>query len=184
MRASESLFFDVRGLRYHVRHWPSRGAPKMVLLHGWMDVSASFQFLVDELRREWDVYAPDWRGYGLTDWGKSDCYWFPDYLADLDHLLDLIGAPVHLVGHSLGGNVACMYAGVQPPRVAKLVNLEGFGMTGTRPEDAPKRYARWLKELHDRPGLRPYANFDELARREAVRPLTPPPAPAAARRRS
>lgn len=165
MRASESLFFDVRGLRYHVRHWPSRGAPKIVLLHGWMDVSASFQFMVDELRREWDVYAPDWRGYGLTGWGKSDCYWFPDYLADLDHLLDLVGAPVHLVGHSLGGNVACMYAGVQPERIAKLVNLEGFGMTATRPEDAPKRYARWLKELHDRPGLRPYADFAELARR-------------------
>ena len=53
------------------------GAPKMVLLHGWMDVSASFQFLVDALRGDWDVYAPDWRGYGLTDWGKADCYWFP-----------------------------------------------------------------------------------------------------------
>ncbi len=165
MRASESLFFDVRGLRYHVRHWPSRGAPKVVLLHGWMDVSASFQFLVEELRRDWDVYAPDWRGYGLTDWGKSDCYWLPDYLADLDHLLDLIGSPVHLVGHSLGGNVACVYAGVQPERVAKLVNLEGFGMSATRPEDAPKRYARWLKELQHRPSLRPYANFAELAKR-------------------
>jgi pimeloyl-ACP methyl ester carboxylesterase len=165
LRASESLFFDVRGLRYHVRHWGARGAPRMVLLHGWMDVSASFQFLVDELRGEWDVYAPDWRGYGLTDWGKSDCYWFPDYLADLDHLLDVIGAPAHLVGHSLGGNVASLYAGVQPGRVAKLVNLEGFGMAATRPEDAPKRYARWLNELHERPGLRPYANFAELAKR-------------------
>lgn len=167
MRSSESLFIPVRGLRYHVRHWAARGAPKVVLLHGWMDVSASFQFLVDELARDWDVYAPDWRGYGLTDWGKSDCYWFPDYLADLDHLLDAIAAeaPVDLVGHSLGGNVACMYAGVQPGRVRKLVNLEGFGMSATRPEDAPRRYARWLKELHDRPGLRPYASFAELARR-------------------
>lgn len=165
MRPSESIFLDVRGLRYHVRHWAAPGAPKIVLLHGWMDVSASFQFLVDELRGKWDVYAPDWRGYGLTDWGKSDCYWFPDYLADLDYLLGVIASPVHLVGHSLGGNVACMYAGVQPERIAKLVNLEGFGMSATRPEDAPKRYARWLEELHDRPGLRPYKNFGELAKR-------------------
>jgi pimeloyl-ACP methyl ester carboxylesterase len=58
-----------------------------------------------------------------------------------------------------------MYAGVQPERVSKLVNLEGFGMVGTKPDDAPKRYARWLSELHDRPGLRPYANFGELAKR-------------------
>ena len=59
MRASESLYFDVRGLRYHVRHWGVNGAPKVVLLHGWMDVSASFQFLVDALRGSWDIYAPD-----------------------------------------------------------------------------------------------------------------------------
>ena len=165
MRASESQFFDVRGLRYHVRRWPVAGAPRVVLLHGWMDVSASFQFLVDAMQRPWDIYAPDWRGYGLTDWGKSDCYWLPDYIADLDFLLDAIGGPVQLVGHSLGGNVACMYAGVRPERVAKLVNLEGFGLVATRPDDAPKRYARWLQELHERPGLRPYASFGDLAER-------------------
>jgi pimeloyl-ACP methyl ester carboxylesterase len=165
MRSSESEFHSIRGLRYHVRRWAAAGAPKLVLLHGWMDVSASFQFLVDELDGRWDVYAPDWRGYGLTDWDKSDCYWFPDYLADLDYLLDAIGDPVHLVGHSLGGNVATMYAGVRPERVARLVNLEGFGLSRTNPEDAPRRYARWLKELHDRPGFRPYASFDELAKR-------------------
>jgi pimeloyl-ACP methyl ester carboxylesterase len=166
LRSSESLFFPVRGLRYHVRRWGRDGAPKIVLLHGWMDVSASFQFLVDALRGDWDVYAPDWRGYGLTEWGKADCYWFPDYLADLDFLLERIdAAPVNLVGHSLGGNVAALYAGARPARVRRLVNLEGFGMPSTRPEDAPRRYARWLDELRERPGLRPYASFDELAER-------------------
>jgi len=167
LRASESLFFTIRRLRYHVRHWPRPGARKMVLLHGWMDVSASFQFLVDELQGEWDVYAPDWRGYGLTDWGKEDSYWFPDYLADLDFLLAEISPqePALLVGHSLGGNVACLYAGVRPGRVAKLVNLEGFGMAPTAPAQAPRRYARWLDELRDPPGLKPYANFEELADR-------------------
>ena len=50
----------------------------MVLLHGWMDVSASFQFLVDALRPDWDVHAPDWRGYGLSQWSGADSYWFPD----------------------------------------------------------------------------------------------------------
>jgi len=165
LRPSQSDFFEIRALRYHVRRWHAADAPKLVLLHGWMDVSASFQFLVDALRGPWDVYAPDWRGYGLTDWGKSDCYWFPDYIADLDFLLDAIGAPVNLVGHSLGGNVACMYAGIKPERVAKLVNLEGFGLVATKPDDAPRRYARWLKELHERPGLRPYAGFGDLARR-------------------
>jgi pimeloyl-ACP methyl ester carboxylesterase len=171
LRSSESLFLPVRGLRYHVRRWPasspSAGARKLVLLHGWMDVSASFQFLVDALRGEWDVYAPDWRGYGLTEWGKADCYWFPDYIADLEEVLRALepSSPVNLIGHSLGGNVAALYAGVRPARVAKLVNLEGFGMPPTQPEDAPKRYARWLDELRERPGLRSYESFDALAQR-------------------
>jgi pimeloyl-ACP methyl ester carboxylesterase len=167
MRQSESRFLEVRGLRYHLRHWPAPGAPKMVLLHGWMDVSASFQFIVDALEREWDVYAPDWRGYGLTAWAKADSYWFPDYLADLDRILDEVEAEnsLNLVGHSMGGHVAALYAGVRPARVAKFVNLEGFGLAATRPEQAPKRYARWLDELREPPRLRPYVSFAELAER-------------------
>jgi pimeloyl-ACP methyl ester carboxylesterase len=167
MRQSKSQFLQIRGLRYHVRHWRSAGAPKMVLLHGWMDVSASFQFMVDALQADWDVYAPDWRGYGLTDWGKADCYWFPDYIADLDALLEHIqpGAPVALVGHSLGGNVGALYAGVRPERIARFVNLEGFGMAPTRAEQAPERYARWLQELREPPRLRPYESFAVLADR-------------------
>src|SRR5258706_374098 len=112
------------------------------MLHGWMDVSASFQFLVDALRRDWRVIAPDWRGFGLSEWAKSDGYWFPDYFADLDRLLEHFqpDSPATLVGHSMGGNVAAMYAGIRPERVAKLVNLEGLGLTGTRAEKAPVRW--------------------------------------------
>jgi pimeloyl-ACP methyl ester carboxylesterase len=167
MKPSESLYYDVRGLRYHVRRWPGKPSRRMVLLHGWMDVSASFQFMVDALAGDWDVYAPDWRGYGLTDWGPSDCYWFPDYVADLDLLLERLQpeGQVNLVGHSLGGNVACLYAGVRPARVRRLVNLEGFGMAVSRPEQAPKRYARWLDELHEASGFRPYPDFSVLADR-------------------
>ena len=167
MRQSESLFFELRGLRYHVRHWRGEPARRMFLLHGWMDVSASFQFLVDELAPDWDVYAPDWRGYGLTSWSGADSYWFPDYIADLDQLLDRIqsDAPVNLVGHSLGGNVAALYAGIRPERIARFVNLEGFGMPATRVEQAPKRYARWMEELRVEPRLRSYQSYAALADR-------------------
>ena len=167
MKTSQSQYITIRGLRYHVRSWGAPTSPRLFMLHGWMDVSASFQFLVDALPSHWDVFAPDWRGYGLSDWGKSDCYWFPDYLADLDALLEHISpqAPIDLVGHSLGGNVACLYAGVRPARIRRLVNLEGFGMPATQPEQAPGRYARWLDELGERKGFRPYADFAALAER-------------------
>jgi pimeloyl-ACP methyl ester carboxylesterase len=167
LNPGQSLFLEIRGLRYHVRRWPREGARKLFLLHGWMDVSASFQFLAEALRGEWDVYAPDWRGYGLTQWGRADSYWFPDYIADLEFLLKEFSGeePVNLVGHSLGGNVACMYAGIRPQRVARLVNLEGFGLKPTRAEEAPARYARWLDELQERPRLRSYRDFEDLAQR-------------------
>jgi pimeloyl-ACP methyl ester carboxylesterase len=65
---------------------------------------------------------------------------FADYLADLDQLLDHYapGEAVDLVGHSMGGNVAMMYAGVRPARIRRLVNLEGFGMPATRPARRPR----------------------------------------------
>ena len=168
MKPNESIFVPVRGLRYHCRVWGEPGAPTLFMLHGWMDVSASFQFLVDAMRGEWRVIAPDWRGFGLTDWTKGGCYWFPDYFADLDALLDRFSrnVPATLIGHSMGGNVAGMYAGVRPERVARLVSLEGFGLAGAGPEKAPERYARWLKELsEDAPGFRDYDSFDALAAR-------------------
>jgi pimeloyl-ACP methyl ester carboxylesterase len=167
LKPSRSRFLPVRGLRYHLREWGEPGAPLLVLLHGWMDVSASFQFVVDALEFDWHVLAPDWRGFGLTDRGAGDCYWFPDYLGDLDAILDAVsaGAPVSLVGHSMGGNIALLYAGARPARVQALVNLEGFGLKDSAPETAPARYARWLDELKSVPAARRYATIAEVAER-------------------
>ncbi|MGH6610901.1 MAG: alpha/beta fold hydrolase, partial [Burkholderiaceae bacterium] len=146
------MFVEIRGLRYHLRKWGSadaNAARTLVMLHGWMDVSASFQFVADALDESWRIVAPDWRGYGLTERARADCYWFPDYLADLDFILDHVvgAAPAVLVGHSMGGNIALMYAGVRPQRVRAVVNLEGFGLRATHAEEAPARYAQWIDEL-------------------------------------
>ena len=179
LRAAQSVYIPLRGLRYHAHVWgdaslvtPQR--PPLVLLHGWMDVGASFQFLVDELARfegspRW-VIAPDWRGFGLSDTPAADTYWFPDYLADLDALLDaLVPLPTYthidLAGHSMGGNVVMSYAGVRPARIRRLINLEGFGLPQTRPQQAPKRLAQWLDELRTPSQLRSYASLDEVAAR-------------------
>ena len=126
--------------------------PALVLVHGWMDVAASYQFMVDAFTDAFaagrTIIAPDWRGFGLTD-GTADNYWFPDYLADLDFLLDhyVRDQKIDLVGHSMGGNVAMTYAGVRPERIRRLVNLEGFGLAPSKPAQAPSRYAQWIDEL-------------------------------------
>lgn len=170
MTPSLSRFIDVRGIRYHLREWgpaAADAAHTLVMLHGWMDVSASFQFVVDALDRDWRVVAPDWRGFGLSNPAAGDCYWFPDYLADLEFVLDdaVDEVPALLVGHSMGGNIALMYAGARPERVRAVVNLEGFGLRPTRPEQAPARYAQWIDQLKQGGALRDYASRDEVAAR-------------------
>lgn len=173
LRPSRSEFLPVRRQRYHVRLWgePSPQRTPLVLLHGWMDVSASWQFVVDALVGEHFIVAPDWRGYGLTQGDPVDSYWFADYLADLDFLLDHYapGRPVHLVGHSMGGNVATLYAGVRPQRIRRLVNLEGFGPPPASADEVPGRIARWIDELHrfhrGEVTLARYASADGVARR-------------------
>lgn len=167
MKSSRSEFITVRGLRYHVRHWGRDDAPKLFMVHGWMDVSASFQFVVDCLRRDWHVIAPDWRGFGLTESSGADTYWFPDYLGDLDAILRHYSPDdaVNLLGHSMGGNVVMLYAGARPARVRKLINLEGFGLAATHPDQAPGRYAKWLDELREQPGMRAYPTQAKVAAR-------------------
>jgi pimeloyl-ACP methyl ester carboxylesterase len=156
-----------------MRHWGRDGAPKLFMVHGWMDASASFQFVVDSLQGDWHVIAPDWRGYGLTQRSGSDTYWFADYLGDLEAILDHYapGEQVNLLGHSLGGNIACIYAGVRPQRIRKLINLEGFGLPPTQPAQAPQRYENWLNSLHELPPNRPYATLqDVMARLQKTNP--------------
>jgi pimeloyl-ACP methyl ester carboxylesterase len=166
-------FVPIRNLTYHVQTWgqPAPDRTPLVMVHGWMDVAASYQFVVDALHQDHYVIAPDWRGYGKTTGAPTDNYWFPDYLADLDFLLDHY-APnraVNLVGHSMGGNVVMFYGGVRPERVRRLVNLEGFGMPATKPSQAPGRYASWmdeLKKLHrGEMDLKAYDSADGVARR-------------------
>ena len=170
MTPSRSRFIEVRRLRQHLREWGKAQADvadTLIMLHGWMDMSASFQFVVDALGAGWRIVAPDWRGFGRTDRTPADCYWYPDYLADLEYILDdVVGQePAWLIGHSMGANVALMFAGVRPERVRAVVNLEGFGLRATRPEQAPSRYAQWIDQLKRGATLRDYASQDEVAAR-------------------
>jgi pimeloyl-ACP methyl ester carboxylesterase len=157
---------EVRGLRHRLTWWGERTSDPIVLLHGFLDSGATWQFLVDCLPASWTLVAPDWRGFGDSEWVPGG-YWFPDYFADLDVLLDTLvpQSRAKVIGHSMGANVAKMYGGIRPQRLRWLVNLEGLGLARTRPEEAPKRYAQWLDELRD-----PFkeGRYDSLAQLASV----------------
>jgi len=153
----------VRGVRHRLTWWGEPDERAIVLLHGWLDCGETWQFLVDCLP-DWPLVAPDWRGFGGSEWPPGG-YWFPDYFADLEALLEVLSpsSPARLIGHSMGGNIAITYGGIRPSRVQWIVNLEGMGLKPAHPSEAPARYARWLDELQAPLPERRYASLDELA---------------------
>lgn len=166
MKNDTSEFIHLRNRRFHVRTWGRADAPKLFMLHGWGDTSATFQFIVDALQREWRVIAPDWRGFGKSQW-NGDTYWFPDYFADLDALLNHYSpeAPALIMAHSMGGTIASIYAGLRAERVARLVDMEGGGMPGAAYADAPGRARKWLDQIRGERSFRVYPDQTAFARR-------------------
>ena len=165
-RLSRTERIEVRGLRYNIRHWGAENAPAVFFLHGWMDCSPTFQFVVDALAQDWHVIAPDWRGYGDSEW-LSRPYWFSDYYADLHEILAHYspGRPARLVGHSMGANIAAIYAGACPKRVSQLVMLDFLGLKPPPEDDSPTLIGRWLRHVSRKPFGGVYPDCETFARR-------------------
>lgn len=166
-----SMFVRVRGLRLHVRGFGDEDAPALFVLHGWGDGSASFVPFVHALIARIDtptrVYAMDHRGFGYSARGPGGYYWFPDYVADLAAVIDLLAPDqrVRLVGHSMGAQIASLYAGLRPRRVAHLVLMDGLAVPDMLSSVTPTRYERWLDALAHPPRERIFQSFDALAAR-------------------
>ena len=148
VKTPHHIDLNIRDLRYRLHCWGDETGIPVMLLHGWADVGMSFQFLADAMSDQWYLIAPDWRGFGDTQWQTAG-YWFPDYLGDLDAIIDQMcqEQPIRLVGHSMGGNVAWLYAGVRPDRVSHTVSLDVYGLTDCSPANAPAQYSKWLNQL-------------------------------------
>lgn len=170
LRPGRHATVPIRGLDHHLIRWGPDSDDPILLLHGYADCAATFQFIADEIDPGLPLAAVDWRGFGESARSPGG-YWFPDYYADLEALIDALcpRGPARIVGHSMGANIAMIYAGARCARVRALVNLEGFGLPRTQPSQAPARLGQWLEEL--RMPLEPadYPSIAELAARVAKR---------------
>jgi pimeloyl-ACP methyl ester carboxylesterase len=140
----------------------------VVLLHGFLENAWAWETTVEAgLAGVFHLVSVDFRGHGDSDRvGTGGEYHISDYLGDLHDLLPLVSRKrVSLVGHSLGGAVAGLYAGAMPERVQRLALFEGTGLPN--PGGGPARATRWLNE-RDRQRGRPqrsYASLEEAAAR-------------------
>lgn len=157
---------EVNGLGCAVRHWGPPDAPILFMLHGRQDASPTFQFVVEALRKEWHVIAPDWRGHGQSEW-QGRPYWIPDFCPDLLSLLDRYspGQPARILGHSMGARIAALLGGARPERVAQLLMIDHLGLLPDYPLDAPTRMRAWIDAFAGAPQMRGYPDRQSLAAR-------------------
>lgn len=115
-------------LKLHYDDWGNREAPPLLLLHGGRDHSRNWDWTARALQKDWHIIAPDWRGHGDSQWSADGEYKMQTYIYDLAQLIHQQKlAPVTIVAHSMGGNIALRYAGLFPDHVRKIVAIEGLG---------------------------------------------------------
>src|ERR1700722_793395 len=169
-------FFSQR-LRLHYVDWGNASAPPLLLLHGGRDHCRNWDWVAEALRDDYHVIAPDLRGHGESAWSASGHYTMAGYIYDLAQLIHQQAlAPVDIVAHSLGGNIALRYAGIYPDAVRRLVAIEGLGPGPRRATDAPRkpiaeRMRGWIDQQRASAGRQPHRYptlGDALARMQAA----------------
>jgi pimeloyl-ACP methyl ester carboxylesterase len=165
-------YFSQR-LRLHYVDWGNSEAPPLLLVHGGRDHCRNWDWVAQELRKDYHVIAPDLRGHGDSQWITGGTYATMDYvydIAQLIHQLDL--APLRIVAHSMGGNISLRYSGLYPDKVSKLVAIEGLGPSPKMWEEMKKMeidegLRGWVKQLRKLSGrqIRRYRSIEEAAAR-------------------
>ncbi|WP_374527862.1 alpha/beta fold hydrolase [Novosphingobium sp.] len=160
--------FISQRLRLHYADWGNPEAPPLILQHGGRDHCRSWDWVAEELARDWHVIAPDLRGHGDSAWVPDGNYGTNAFVYDFAQLVHSLGYDqVTIVAHSLGGNITTRFAGLYPEKVRKFVNIEGLGPSPkVRAERESEGYAnlfrKWIDERRSASGRIPrrYATIE------------------------
>ncbi|MET0920540.1 MAG: alpha/beta hydrolase, partial [Acidimicrobiia bacterium] len=158
-------------LRLHYLDYGNADAPPLLMVHGNRDHAHNWDWLADRLRDRYHIVAPDLRGHGDSQWSLGSAYATNEFVYDIAQLVEQQRlAPLRIVAHSLGGNVALRYAGTYPDRVERLVVIEGSAGTIRRVDPPPPAAERLQKLVDTGRSLaartpRRYATLDDAFRR-------------------
>jgi pimeloyl-ACP methyl ester carboxylesterase len=165
-------FFSQR-LRLHYVDWGNPTKPPLVMLHGGRDHCRNWDWAAEALGDDWHILAPDLRGHGDSAWSADGSYTIAGYIYDLAQLVHQQRlAPVTIIAHSLGGQIALRYAGLYPDTVARLVAIEGLGpspgqLAKFKARTIVERMDEWIGEQRNLAGRMPrrYASIEDAFRR-------------------
>lgn len=165
-----SHYFYSQRLKLHYVDWGNLDKPPMLLIHGGRDHARNWDWVAQDLRRDYRIIAPDLRGHGDSQWAVGGEYALVEYVLDVAQLLDALNLfPITIIGHSLGGAIALQYTGTYPDRVKKVVAIEGLGPPPglIRERPAQERMRIWVDEMKSLAQRHPrrYESLDEAVSR-------------------
>lgn len=160
--------FISQRLRLNYVDWGNADAPPLLLIHGGRDHARSWDWVAEELRHDWHIIAPDLRGHGDSAWSPDGNYEMSAFVYDIAQLVHQLNlAPVTIVAHSMGGNIAIRYTGLYPENVRKLVAIEGLGPSPAviaqhEATGIEKRFRQWIEDKRNAAGRSPkrYPNIE------------------------
>ncbi len=176
-----SHYFYSQRLKLHYVDWGNAEKPPLLLVHGGRDHARNWDWVAQELRRDFHVIAPDLRGHGDSQWAIGGSYAMVDYTLDIAQLLRALAIEeITIIGHSLGGSIALQYTGTYPDKVKKIVAIEGLGPPPELLREQPPAHQRmrvWIGEMKALANRHPhrYATLEEAVERmqDANPRLTP-----------
>jgi pimeloyl-ACP methyl ester carboxylesterase len=144
--------------------WGDRRHPPMLVLHGWLDNAGSFDRLAPLLASDYYVVALDLRGHGRSAHAVDGAWLhYVDYFDDLHAVFDHFGwTRANLLGHSLGGTLASLFAALYPARIDELFLIEALGPLTAAPEQALTQLRRALDQRIEFASRRPLRVFAQI----------------------
>jgi pimeloyl-ACP methyl ester carboxylesterase len=174
---------QVQGLTLHVTEWGDKNSRPVIMLHGIRGYAETFTTVAEELQPAYRVIAFDQRGRGESDWDPAHNYYADAYVADLEGVCAALGIErFDLLGHSMGGINALVYAAANPDRVDRMViedagpgafeNSKGAQRIQRELETTPVAFPDWDSAAAYMRELRP--TITEAAREERLRSMLKP----------
>lgn len=173
MTSAREVKIDLPHIALAAKAWGDQSLPPLLALHGWLDNAGSFDRLAPLLSTHFHIVAIDFPGHGRSGWRPAGAwYHYVDYVSDVIAALDALAwKKCSVLGHSLGGTVACVFAACRPETVDRLLLIEALGPIAGDTEHALAQLRRGMdqRESFEEKSLRIFAHQDEAvdARRKA-----------------
>jgi pimeloyl-ACP methyl ester carboxylesterase len=145
------------GNRIHILEWSTEGVP-LLLLHGFGNEAHIWDDFAPAVAPHYRTIAMDHRGHGDSDWDPEQRYGFESMVRDVEAVTEALGIErVVVIGHSLGGRIATLFADRHPQRMA------GFVLVDIGPELDARGTTRIRMNIEANP-TPTFASIEEYAR--------------------